>query len=221
MIQITCPGCNSRLSAKDKLLGKKRKCPKCGTEVLISILQTANVPAGTEELSAAPEPVGRDARIHRPPEATFKQAELLERLDRQNHYLICDKAKLVATWRNNGNGWMLKTNFGLVNAVRNAEKLPAQGDFKLAELRLDMTDDGLRLHGVRSYQLAQRWALTSLDKGDDQIVAKITGLGFLNKEQKNAVRNAIKDQFMRRVWEEADDVLDYLGNTDYHSPGTA
>ena len=220
MIQITCPGCNSRLSAKDGLLGEKRKCPKCGTEVLISVVQSAKVPAGTEERSAAPEPAGGDSRIHRTPEATFKQAELLERLDRQNHYLICDKAKLVATWQSDGKGWMLKTNFGLVSALRNGDKLPAQGDFKLVELRLDMTGDGLRLDGIRSYQLAQRWALTSLDKGDDQIAAKITALGFLNREQKNAVRNAIKDQFMRGVWEGADNVLAYLGNIDYHSPGT-
>ena len=220
MIQITCPGCNSRLSAKEELLGEKRKCPKCGAEVLISVVQSAKVPAGTEERSAASEPVGGDSGIHRIPEAAFKQAELLDRLDRQNHYLICDKTKVVATWQNNGKGWMLKTSFGLVSALRNSEKLPAQGDFKLVELRLDMTDDGLRLDGIRSYQLAQRWALTSLDKGDDQIVAKITALGSLNREQKNAVRNAVKEQFMREVWADAGSVLAYLGGSGSRSPGT-
>jgi hypothetical protein len=72
---------------------------------------------------------------------------------------------------------------------------------------------------LATYQLAPRWALTKLDKGDDQIVSSITSPGSLNKEQKNVVRQFIKDQFMREVWEGADEVLDYLGNTDYHSAG--
>ena len=75
------------------------------------------------------------------------------------------------------------------------------------------------MSGLTSYQLATRWALTALDQGDDQIVGKITGLGSLNRDQKNAVRQALKDQFMRQVWEGAADVLEYLANTDYHSPG--
>ena len=61
--------------------------------------------------------------------------------------------------------------------------------------------------------------MTVLDQGDDPIAGKITGLGSLNRDQKNAVRQALKDQFMRQVWEGAAEVLEYLANTDYHSPG--
>ena len=145
--------------------------------------------------------------------------DLPERLNRDSHYLICDRTHLVATWENNGNGWMLKTGAGFVSAKRNRENLPTQGDFKLVELKFAMTPEGKRLSGLTSYQLATRWALTVLDQGDDQIVGKITGLGSLNRDQKNAVRQALKDQFMRQVWEGAANVLEYLANTDYHSPG--
>ena len=79
--------------------------------------------------------------------------------------------------------------------------LPTQGDFKLVELKFAMTPEGKRLAGLTSYQLAIRWALTVLDQGDEPIVGKITGYGSLNRDQKNAVRQALKDQFMRQVWE--------------------
>ncbi len=217
MIRVNCPGCGSKLNAKDELAGQTRKCPKCGRPVLITRVETVSAAAGQTAGLDEPAP---DQHVHGASDKALPQLDLPERLDRQHHYLICDKAHLVATWENNGNGWMLKTSFGLVSAVRNHEQLPAQGDFKLVELKLDMTDAGLRLTGVQSFQLAQRWALTTLDKGDDQIVSKITGFGFLNRDQKSVVRQAIKDQFMRSVWEDAHNVLDYLSSTDYHSAGT-
>ena len=77
--------------------------------------------------------------------------------------------------------------------------------------------EGKRLTGLGIYQLATRWALTVLDQGDDPIVGKIIGPGSLNRDQKNAVRQALRDQFMRQVWEGAAAVLEYLGNADYHS----
>lgn len=82
-----------------------------------------------------------------------------------------------------------------------------------------MTPEGKRLSGLATFQLANRWALTTLDQADDLVVGKITNFGFLNKDQKNVVRQALRDQFMRQVWENAVAVLDYLGNTDYHSHG--
>jgi hypothetical protein len=211
MICLVCPNCQSRLNAKDELLGQTRDCPKCGQPVLIA------EPDASAELLGAPaqtEPVYDLG----PP--GLPQPDVPKRLDRSSQYLICDRSKLVATWKDDGQGWLLKTNTGLVSAVRNADQLPNQGDFKLVELRLDRTEAGIRLTGVRSYQLAQRWALTTLDKGDDKIVSKITGPGWLNRDQKNVVRQAIKDHLMREVWAKAENVLEYLGNTDYHSPGT-
>jgi hypothetical protein len=211
MIRLICPNCRSRLNAKDELLGQTRNCPKCGTPVVIAVPDTSSE---FPDETASAEPV---YDLGQPGLPTL---DVPKRLDRQNHYLICDGSKLVATWRDDGQGWMLKTHAGLVSAVRNSDQIPNQGDFKLVELRLDRTEAGLRLTGIRSYQLAQRWALTSLDKGDDKIVSKVTALGCLNRDQKNVVRQAIKDHFMREVWAEAENVLEYLASTDYHSPGT-
>jgi hypothetical protein len=211
MICLVCPNCQSRLNAKDELVGQTRNCPKCGQPVLIGMPDASVEPL---EAAAATEPVYDLGQPGLP------QPDVPKRLERCNHYLVCDRSKLVATWKDDGQGWLLKTNTGLVSAVRNPDQLPNQGDFKLVELRLDRTAAGVRLTGIRSYQLAQRWALTSLDKGDDKIVSKITGLGCLNRDQKYAVRQAIKDHLMREVWAGAENVLEYLASTDYHSPGT-
>jgi predicted RNA-binding Zn-ribbon protein involved in translation (DUF1610 family) len=225
MIRLKCPGCGSTLSAKRQLVGATRNCPKCGTPVVIAPpdqqdqqtqeqADPALLPQGVAD-PAAPAAEGQGLSqpalpVHHWP----------ERVDRRHHYLICDKAKLVAAWENNGNGWMLKTRSGLVSAARNREQLPAHGDFKLIELQIEHTEGGRRLVGLKSYQLASHWALTSLDRGDDPIMAKIVGLAGLNKDQKNAVRGAIKEQFMREVWHDCQNVLEYLANADYHSPGT-
>jgi len=79
--------------------------------------------------------------------------------------------------------------------------------------------DGKRLQGLASYELVSRWAMTALDQGDDVIAEKITRPGCLNRDQKASIRLAFKEQFMRPVWEQATAILDYLANTDYHSPG--
>jgi hypothetical protein len=211
MIRLVCPNCQSWLNAKEELVGQTRRCPKCGQSVLITASESSSGPVNG---AAAAEPVYDLSQPGLP------QLPLPKRLDRGNQYLICDRSRLVAAWKNDGQGWMLHTNAGMVSAVRNSDQLPNQGDFQLVELRLAQMEDGVRLGGIRSYQLAQRWALTILDRGDDVIVSRITGLGCLNKEQKNVVRQAIKDHFMREVWADAENVLQYLADADYHSPGT-
>lgn len=226
MIRVTCPGCQSKLNAKEELLGQVRKCPKCGAAVRIEVvqatpLQTAapKVVPPTAQASSVSQPESHPARPHATDEAGLPTKDAPARLDRQNHYLICDKAHLVATWENNGHGWMLKTGSGMISAKRNYEQIPSQGDFKLVELKLKMVEDGLHLIGIKVYQLSKRWALNNLERGDDQIVSAVTGAGSLNRDQKSVVRNLIKDQYMRHVWEHADNVLAYLGNTDFHSSG--
>jgi hypothetical protein len=215
MIRVTCTGCGSKLNAKDELAGQMRKCPKCAQPLKIIADPQADA------ASMAVDEASPDQPIHAATEEHLPTLNLLERLNREHHYLICDKTHLVAAWENNGQGWMLKTGAGFISAKRNREKLPAQGDFKLVELKFVIMPDGKRLSGLAAYQLANRWALTTLDQADDLIVGKITNFGFLNKDQKNVVRQALRDQFMRQVWEHAAEVLDYLGNTDYHSPGVA
>jgi len=211
MIRFTCPGCGSKLNAKEEIAGQTRKCPKCGTAV--------TVPAVSEEAGIAMSETA-DAHAQPASELHLPTHHWPERLNRLNRYLILDKAHLVATWVNNGDGWMVKTNYGFVQASRNFELLPAQGDFKLVELDMELRPEGLRLRGIVVYQLARRWALTNLDKGDDRILKSIVGYSGLNRDQKSVVLKCLKEYYMRNVWEQAQGVLDYLTNTDYHTPGT-
>jgi hypothetical protein len=216
MIQFTCPNCRSKLQAKPALAGHVRKCPKCGQAVRI-----------VADASAAPDAAGGipvddalpDQHVHLASEEHLPTFRPPERLNRASHYLICDKTQLMATWENNGNGWMIKSGASFIPAKRNRDRLPTQGEFQLVELKFAMTPEGKRLTGIASLRLATRWALTTLDQGDDPIVEKVTGLGCLNRDQKAAIRLTFKEQFMRPVWEEATQVLDYLANADYHSPG--
>jgi len=210
MIRVTCPACQSKLNARDNLAGQTRKCPKCGTPVAI-------VPSRPSTRRTSPEPPSSLVRVDQ--SANLRTYRPPERLSRINHYLICDRTRVIAAWQNDGEGWTIRGEFGFVNAHRNQDKLPNQGDFRLVEIQMRVEDDGLRLHGLRVYQLAGRWALLNLARGDDAILKAVTGPGFLLREQKHAIRQQIKEQFMPQVWEHASAVLEYLANSDYHSAG--
>ena len=212
MIHMVCPGCGKKLHAKDELAGRTARCPNCRQPVAIP---EAPEPSDTIPLDDAEPgehviPASEDRVATRP---------RIERLNRESHYLICSKTQLMATWANNGAGWMVRAGQGFLPAKRAKEKLPDSGDFQLTELKFTMTPEGKRLSSITSYQLVTRWALTVLDQGDDNIVEKIAGAGRLNRDQKIAVRQALKEQFMRPVWQDAAAVLDYLASVDYHSPG--
>ncbi|NUQ65516.1 MAG: hypothetical protein HUU20_23860 [Pirellulales bacterium] len=142
-----------------------------------------------------------------------------ERLDRQHRYVVLDRAAVLAIWENNGQGWTVKTRAGYLPASRNQDKLPTEGHFILVELRLGATEDGFRMTGIMTWRLAERWALGALARGDDPILKKIEGPGSLSKDQKFALCQHIKEQFMREVWASVPEIHDYLLNTDYHSPG--
>jgi hypothetical protein len=222
MVRVTCPHCSSTLNAKDELIGHVRKCPKCGQPVTIvadppAVPQSVAVEAVPESvpIEQAPLPEGEHAIVVE----GLPSRRLPERLDRHSHYLIVDRTSLVATWQSDGHGWMMKVGVNYIAAKRNRQNLPVEGDFKLVELLFDATPEGRRLSGVIAFQLATRWALTALGEGDDKIVSKIKKFGALNREQKFAVRQVLKEQFMPEVWEKSAEVLEYLANLDYHSPG--
>jgi hypothetical protein len=211
MIRVICPNCGSKLNAKDELAGQTRKCPKCAQPVRVIAAPPPSV--------SGREPAAAEPHVQPAPDGGLSLPDLPDHLNRQYHYLICDRLRLIATWENNGNGWMIKTAAGLVSVKRNYDQLPTEGDFKLVELKFTMTPEGKRLEGIRSYQLAQRWALNALKESDEAIIGKIVQNGFLNQDQKNVVRQTLREQFMRPVWENATSVLEYLGNTDYHTAG--
>jgi hypothetical protein len=219
VIYLTCPGCQSKLNAKEELVGQTRKCPKCGADILITAPADSPDSSRSREEPADLEGTASDQKISGALEEGLPTFRGPERLVRLNQYIICDNAKVVATWQNNGHGWMLRTPIGLVSAARNADKIPTSGDFKLAELQMAMLDDVPRLEGLLVYRLANRWALTALNKGEDAVLTTISGLGSLNRDQKAAIHLHLREHVTRAVWEHAGAVLEYLGNVDYHSPG--
>ncbi len=210
MVRFRCPGCGSALNAKEELAGQTRRCPKCGTAV--------TVPYPGADGDELPDEV--DAHVLPAIEEHLPFHQYPERLNRLFRYLVVDKKDVFATWTNNGQGWQVHASHGFVSASRNAELLPSQGDFQLVELHMETDEGAHRLTGVVVYQLARRWALTNLARGDDGICKSIEGPGKLSREQKTAVLEYLKRTYMRDVWADAEGVLDYLTNTDYHSPGT-
>lgn len=217
MIRITCPVCQSKLNAKKQLAGQTRKCPKCGTALVIP--RAEELPElDNDELVVLDEP-SPDQPVAVVTVGRLPHPRIPDRLNRQSRYLICDRTSVVATWQNNGQGWMLKDRGGHVSAARNPEKLPAQGNHTMVELSLAVTDDGPRLQGIHSFKLAEHWALNTLAQGDDRICSRITGPGALGKEQKMAIRTYLAETLMREIWAEAREVLDYLANPDYQPPG--
>ncbi len=215
MIRVICPNCRAKLNAKVELVGQTRNCPGCGAAVVIRRAEEGESSPETRD-SAAKADVGSTADI---PQAPTAHVEVPARLGRLNSYLICDSSRIISAWENNGQGWRVKTDHGFASAARNPERIPSQGDFKLVELRMAQSGDELRLKGIHVYQLVTRWALTGLGRGDDLVCKSITGPGALVRAQKNAVRMQLQERFMRAVWGDAAEVLDYLANGDYHSPG--
>ena len=215
MIRLTCPSCDKQLNAKPELAGQMRKCPNCGQPIRIPVEAAVAAAAATIPLDEA-EPVEHVAPISEEHLPFFQRPE---RLNRECFYLICDRTSLVATWENNGSGWMLKTVSGFIPAKRNRDQLPNQGEFQLVEMKFATLPDGRRLTGLAFFQLASRWALNSLDQGDDVILERVTGHGRLNKEQKNVVRQTLREHFMRPLWQDAAAVLEYLANDAHQSHG--
>lgn len=213
MIRFICPHCGSKLDAKEEIAGQTRKCPKCRNPVTVP--QPAAPPRMVE-----PSKDGSTAVAQPPAEAPIRSpAAHPTRLVVHNRYVICDRSGVVAAWEGGGQGWLLRTDHGYTRLALNADKLPSQGDFKLVELQMSVEHERPLLRALRVFQLAQRWALTSLVRGDDAILKTITGPGSLNRDQKNAIRQYLGQRMMREIWGDNRPVLEYLGNQDYHSPG--
>ena len=212
MIRVVCPSCGSKLSAKDKHGGQTKPCPKCGQPIYVP------VPEGIETL-----PVSLRSRNRIPSQFGLVgnkqrlQSHLLERLNRHNRYWICDSAHVLATWANDGKGWLIKTNAGMVSASRYREKVPCEGNFVLVELKMQTAAEGMKLQGITAYKLPLRWALPAIAEGDDAICAKIAGFGTLSKEVKGVIRLALKEHFMYEIWEGATKVLEFLNSPDAHT----
>ena len=217
MIRVECPKCGSWLKAKDKLAGKTKKCPKCGGQLKIPAPDDAHA-NDADQVTADDDSQSQDF-VHDVLDHELPPVEAPERLAWHNRYLICSSDKLFAAWESNGHGWMLKTNAGYVRAKRNIEALPNQGDFTLVELKMSAADGSHQLEAIRSYRIARRWAIPVLARGESEILSTVRGPSGLNKPQKAAVTQYLRESMMPEIWHAADEIVDYLGNTDYHSQG--
>ncbi len=220
MLQITCPNCQSKLNAKEKLIGQTRNCPKCKHPVLIEAPEGSSPP----ENSATPETDGETPAIVVEPRdegAGLAQvtaiADATTELKAPNKYVICDRQRIIAVWE--GDGWQLKTPAGLVSAKRDTEQIPSQGVFRLVELRVTRTSDAMFLTGILCHELVPRWALPAIARGDNQILEKIVGPAGLTRDQKQMVRRYLQESFMPDVWRDSEEITDFLSNADQHTQG--
>ena len=184
MISCQCPGCGRRVSAKDHLAGRTAKCPACGAPLQIPAAAVPAEPVPAEPVPAGVEPAAAEPHVHKDEAGQLPPLHHPARLDRQCRYLICGDKRLAAVWENNGRGWMLNMDSGLVSATRNPEQIPSEGEFKLVELRPKMGDAGLRLEDIAVFQLAERWALTNLAAGDDPIMTVVSGRAGLGPRRR-------------------------------------
>lgn len=225
MIRIQCENCGSKLNAKVKLAGQTRKCPKCGEPIVISA-DAAEVkdaapatvaPSPVTEKPEAAEPAPTPIIFGSSANKALPTKDILKRLNRASRYLICDKANVRAAWNNDGRGWMLKVSSGFSSVKVNRDDLPAYGTFTLVELVMKHTDDGLKLDALEMYQLASRFAMPKLERSNDAICEAITAAGSLTREQKASIYQIFRTLFMREVWGDSKEVIDFLLNADYHS----
>lgn len=219
MLRITCPNCQSKLNAKEKLIGQTRNCPKCKHPVLIAAPQGDNAtttaqPEAVDETPAVviePRDEGDGLAQVRP------IADAVTELKAPNKYVICDRQRIIAVWE--GEGWQLKTPAGLISAKRNTEQIPSQGVFRLVELRVTRTPDAMYLTGILCHELTPRWALPAIGRGDNQILEKIVGPSGLTRDQKQIVRRYLQETFMPEVWRDNAALTEFLSNADQHTQG--
>lgn len=225
MVRVQCKGCGSKLNAKAELAGQTRKCPKCGAPVEIPAA-AAEGQDSSEDTTVAAEASATEATSTEPTTPIIFNSSATEalpnkhlpkRLVRTSRYLICDKQNVRAAWNNDGRGWMLKVSSGFSPAKLNRDDLPAYGSFTLVELVMKHTDDGVRLNALEMYKFASRFAMPKLERGDDDICEAIVDRDSLTREQKASVYQVFRTLFMRDVWGDSTEVINFLLNADYHS----
>ena len=207
-IRVTCRNCQSKINARDDLLGQTRRCPKCQQPLLI---QPDPVPASAVIVDDAP------ALAASAEPGTLDQAALLPtRLNYDHKYFILAQDRVLATWEV-GQGWFLNVGTGFVPAKRNPASIPDQGTFAFVELVITRTDQGLRLTGLNMYKISARAALMSLTRTDDEVCSKIDGPEPLNRSQKACLITHIRKHFMFEFLSQAEAIMDYLSNNDWSS----
>ena len=207
-IRVTCKNCQSKINAKDELLGQTRRCPKCQQPLLVQpdpIPVSATVSAVTVNDASALGVVAEPETVLLP-----------TKLNYDHKYFTLTQDRVLATWEV-GQGWLLNVGTGFVPAKRNPASIPDQGTFAFAELVMTRSNQGLRLTGLNLYKISARAALMSLTRTDDEICSKIDGPEPLNRSQKACLMTHIRKHFMFELLSQAEPIMDYLSNNDWGS----
>ena len=187
MIKFNCPHCGARLRVPDELAGKQGRCAGCQ----------------------------RAIDVPRPPEIQAESAsterislKVPEHLSANNHYLICNSKDVVATWENDGKGWMVRVKEGFVRAATNPTELPSMGNYVLIEIEIVSEGPHKRLAGVHAFALPGAYCLSRLSRGDDPILDTIQSTAEMNERQIALVRQRINAKFLPSIWDDAQGILE-------------
>jgi len=205
-IRVVCKGCKSKIDAADKLRGQTRRCPKCGTPILIEPEQTAIIvndapPLGSSFAQTPSEDVGLKRN----------------RLAIDNVYVVLGVDRQIAYW-NGVNGWFVNVGNGYESVKRAPDKLPEVGSFVLVEGYVARTDAGKRLKALRFKKLTGTGVLKVLLHTEEaDVLEKAKESTVLTSTQKQLFLKHIRSKYFIEFTEGSDVVLEYLTGYDAHS----
>ena len=201
-IRVVCKGCNSKIDAADKLRGQTRRCPKCGTPILIEPTRTSIIvndvaPLGSSQ-TASEEGVG------------LKRL----RLAPDNVYVVLGDNRQIAYWKG-VEGWFVNVGNGYESVKRAPEKLPEAGSFVLVEGYVAQTDAGRRLKALRFKKLSGTGALKVLLHTEDaDVLEKAKEPTTLTTTQKQLFLKHIRSKYFIEFTEGSNEVMEYLTGYD-------
>lgn len=210
MIRVICQNCESKINAKDELLGQRRNCPKCKSPILIQPMETPAEQIHTETPQRSPEIIVNDG-------ATLEASDGRPlRLLPLYRYFVLGFDRLVAHWES-AKSWQVNAGAGFANPRKNPELIPDQGTFAFVELAIKNTDEGQKMTGLRIFKITLRGALTSLGREEVEILSRLDGPGTLMKAQKNMLMGFLQKNYMFDFLSQGKVVTDYLMSEDITS----
>lgn len=214
MIRHQCPHCGAKLKTTTELAGRQGRCPTCLGVVdvpdvagAVDYLAPSRAELGSLALSdddEAPLPTAVADVVPDTAGLEFKPPELL---GRYNHYLICNGKEVVATWEEDGKGWMVRVKDGFVRASSNPAQTPSMGTFVLIEIAIEVEGPIKRLTGVHAYSIPAAIALSRLGKSDHAILACLEGRTTMSDRQKALARQRVNAKFLPSIWEGTEGLL--------------
>jgi len=221
-IRVICKNCGSKIDAKDELLGQRRNCPKCRSELLIepknnvtqetathsddnnlivphSDNQTEIVTPQTDEKTPIVYDNSEPLPTHNPP------TKLLS----ENRYFILSHERLFAFWEIS-KGWQINIGSGFVSAKYNKDQLPNTGTYKFVEMIIKQLDTGKQLAGLRTFAVSGKWAIPAIGREPEEILTKLAGKAVMTKPQRMFLLGYIRQNYMPDFLKNAKEVYEYL-----------